>query len=63
MSGISSLQWALDKLEIEVEEELLDRILNIIKSIGQKGRTVDLTELHHIIVWCKKHPATEKLYI
>jgi 2-isopropylmalate synthase len=63
MSGISSVQWALEILEIEVETELLERILDIIKSIGQKGRTVDLTELHHIIEWCKKHPAAEKLYI
>jgi 2-isopropylmalate synthase len=63
MSGLSSAQWAIDKLEIEVDKKLLDRILEIIKSIGQKGRTVDLTELHHIIEWCKKHPATEKLYI
>jgi 2-isopropylmalate synthase len=63
MSGISSVQWALEILEIEVDNELLERILDIIKSIGQKGRTVDLTELHHIMEWCKKHPAAEKLYI
>jgi 2-isopropylmalate synthase len=63
MSGLSSAQWAIDKLEIEVDKELLERILEIIKSIGQKGRTVDLTELHHIIEWCKKHPTPEKLYI
>jgi 2-isopropylmalate synthase len=63
MSGLSSAQWAIDKLQIDVDKELLNRILDIIKSIGQKGRTVDLTELHHIIEWCKKHPATEKLYI
>ena len=63
MSGISSVQWALEKLEVEIDINLLERILAIIKSIGQKGRTVDLEELHHIIEWCKKHPATEKLYI
>jgi 2-isopropylmalate synthase len=63
MSGISSAQWAIDQLEIEVDTCLLERILEIIKSIGQKGRTVDLSELKHIIEWCKKHPATEKLYI
>jgi 2-isopropylmalate synthase len=63
MSGLSSVQWAIDKLEIEVDQELLYKILDIIKSIGQKGRTVDLTELVHIIDWCKKHPALEKLYI
>lgn len=63
MSGLSSAQWALDKLQIEADKVLLNRILGIIKSIGQKGRTVDLTELHHIVEWCKKNPAAEKLYI
>ena len=63
MSGLSSAQWALDQLEIEVDKEMLNRILDIIKSIGQKGRTVDLTELRHIIDWCKKHPEKEMLYL
>jgi len=63
MSGLSSIQWAIDKLEIDVEQEMLKKILDIIKSIGQKGRTVDLTELDHIIEWCKKHSALEKSYI
>jgi 2-isopropylmalate synthase len=56
MSGISSLQWALEKLEIELDKEHLPKILNIVKSIGQKGRTVDLAELKHIVEWCQKHP-------
>jgi 2-isopropylmalate synthase len=55
MSGISSLQWALDKIEIELEESQLSEVLQVVKSIGQKGRTVDLTELKHIVEWCKKH--------
>ena len=63
MSGLSSAQWALDQLEIEVDKEMLNRILDIIKSIGHKGRTVDLTELRHIIDWCKKHPEKEMLYL
>jgi len=63
MSGLSSAQWAMDKLEIEVDKEMLNRILDIVKSIGQKGRTVDLTELRHIVDWCKKHPAKEILYL
>lgn len=63
MSGLSSVQWAIDKLEIEVDREMLNKILDIIKSIGQKGRTVDLAELGHLIEWCKKQPALEKLYI
>jgi 2-isopropylmalate synthase len=63
MSGLSSAQWAMDKLEIEVDKEMLNRILKIIKSIGQKGRTVDLTELRHIVDWCKKHSAKEIMYL
>lgn len=51
MSGISSLQWALEQLQIEVSQELLNHILETIKQIGQKGRTVDLVELKHIVEW------------
>jgi 2-isopropylmalate synthase len=57
MSGISSLQWGLEKLGIELDKEHLPKILNMVKSIGQKGRTVDLAELKHIVEWCQKHPA------
>ncbi len=56
MSGISSVQWALDKLGLEYTTDLLKRILAHIKQIGQKGRTVDLHELKHLVEWCKKHP-------
>ena len=62
MAGLSSVQWAVDQLGIEVNKGEMERILEIIKSIGQKGRTVDLTELHHIVEWCRKHSAAEKLY-
>jgi len=56
MSGISSVQWALDSLSIEYDKDQLNLILLQVKSIGQKGRIVDLTELKHIVDWCKKHP-------
>ena len=56
MSGISSVQWALEKLNIELDNEMIIQILNQIKAIGQKGRIVDLNELKHIVDWCKKHP-------
>jgi len=55
MSGVSSLQWALEKIEIEIGNEQLTEVLQVVKSIGQKGRTVDLAELEHIVEWCKKH--------
>ncbi len=56
MSGISSVQWALDQLGLEYTTDLLKRILAHIKQIGQKGRTVDFNELKHLVEWCKKHP-------
>ncbi len=55
MSGIASIKWALDKLGIIAENDLLERILKKVKSIGQRGRTVGLTELEYIVEWCKKH--------
>ncbi|MHB2153374.1 LeuA family protein [Calditrichota bacterium GD2] len=60
MSGISSVQWALDQLGLEYTTDLLKRILIHIKQIGQKGRTVDLLELKHLVEWCKKHPLQKK---
>jgi 2-isopropylmalate synthase len=57
MSGISSVKWALSKLGIELAHETEQQVLQVVKMIGQKGRVVDLTELEHIVEWCKKHPA------
>lgn len=54
MSGISSVQWALEQLEIHLEKEQILQVLDVIKSIGQKGRIVDLSELGHIVEWCTK---------
>jgi 2-isopropylmalate synthase len=59
MSGVSSLEWALDSLGIELEKDILMHVLEIVKSIGQKGRTVGNTELKHIVEWCLKHPANK----
>jgi len=55
MSGISSVQWALEKLSIDFDKELALKVLDVVKSIGQKGRMVDLPELKHIVEWCKHH--------
>lgn len=54
MSGLSSIDWALEKLSIDVNGPLKSQILEHVKSIGQKGRTVNLSELKHIVDWCKK---------
>lgn len=53
MSGLSSVSWAIEKLGIEPEKELTAQVLKMVKSIGQKGRIVDHTELKHIVEWCK----------
>ncbi|KAA3614688.1 MAG: 2-isopropylmalate synthase [Calditrichaeota bacterium] len=54
MSGISSIDWALEKLNLEIEASLKLNVLDHVKSIGQKGRTVNLSELKHIVDWCEK---------
>ncbi len=54
MSGISSIEWALEKLSVDVDNALKLQILAHVKTIGQKGRTVDLSELEHIVTWCRK---------
>ncbi|MHB8905848.1 MAG: homocitrate synthase/isopropylmalate synthase family protein [Melioribacteraceae bacterium] len=56
MSGIASLRYAL-KL---IGEESLDDahqidVLKEVKSVGQRGRTVDLAELKHIVDAVKHH--------
>ena len=55
MSGISSIEWALEQLEVQYDDNLTTEVLEVVKSIGKKGRTVDLSELSHIVNWCNKH--------
>lgn len=52
MSGLSSVEWALEQLEINSDNDLAEKVLVVVKSIGQKGRSVDFTELRHIVEWC-----------
>lgn len=54
MSGLSSIQWALEQLKIELDKEHTKQVLEAVKSIGQKGRSVDLEEFKHIVEWCAK---------
>jgi len=58
MSGLSSIDWALEKLNIEIDKCLKLHVLDHVKSIGQTGRTVDLSELKHIVDWCEKTERT-----
>ena len=54
MSGLSSIQWALEQLNIELDKAHTQQVLETVKSIGQKGRSVDLEELRHIVEWSAK---------
>lgn len=53
MAGLSSIKWAFDKIGVDEDERMALRVLEIVKSIGQRGRTVRTSELHHIIDWCR----------
>jgi len=50
MSGIASLKYALNLIdENGLDEELQQEILKEVKSVGQRGRLIDLAELKHIV--------------
>lgn len=55
MSGIASLRYALKLIEEELEEPTQFDVLKEVKSVGQRGRTVDLAELRHIVDAVKHH--------
>ncbi|MGK9367988.1 homocitrate synthase/isopropylmalate synthase family protein [Melioribacter sp. Ez-97] len=56
MSGIASLRYALGLIgENELDEEMQNDILKEVKAVGQRGRTVDLSELKHIVDAVKHH--------
>jgi len=56
MSGLASLNYGLSVMKIDdIDDELKIDVLKEIKSIGQKGRIVELSELPHIVEVCKHH--------
>ncbi|MGK9477568.1 homocitrate synthase/isopropylmalate synthase family protein [Melioribacter sp. OK-6-Me] len=56
MSGIASLRYALGLIgENNIDEEMQYDILKEVKAVGQRGRTVDLPELKHIVEAVKHH--------
>ncbi len=59
MSGLSSVVWALEKIGVELDKHLAKNVLDIVKSIGQKGRTVGLAELPFIVEWCREYPESK----
>ncbi|KAF0152603.1 MAG: 2-isopropylmalate synthase [Ignavibacteria bacterium] len=61
MSGIASLRYALALIdESSLEEELQHDVLREVKSVGQRGRTVELAELKHIVDAVKHHQTYTK---
>ena len=55
MSGIASIRYALKQIDQQADNDLQFDILKEVKKIGQRGRTVDLEELKHIVDACKHH--------
>ncbi|GAH41504.1 unnamed protein product [marine sediment metagenome] len=53
MAGLSSIKWAFEKIDADEDDHMAQRVLEVVKSIGQRGRTVRLNELRHIIDWCR----------
>ncbi|MBU2491372.1 MAG: 2-isopropylmalate synthase [Bacteroidetes bacterium] len=62
MSGIASLKYALKVLDIDdLDEDVQKEVLEEVKKVGQRGRTVDLSELPHIVESCKHHKFIKKI--
>jgi 2-isopropylmalate synthase len=56
MSGIASLRYALKLIaEDGLDDAHQQDVLKEVKSVGQRGRTVDLAELKHIVDAVKHH--------
>ncbi|MBK8946517.1 MAG: 2-isopropylmalate synthase [Ignavibacteriae bacterium] len=56
MSGIASLKYAFKLLDIsDIDLEIQIAVLNEVKSLGQKGKVVELNELPHIVEFTKQN--------
>lgn len=61
MSGIASLRYALTLIdESSLDDDLQQEVLREVKSVGQRGRTVELAELKHIVDAVKHHQTYTK---
>jgi len=61
MSGIASLRYALNLInETAMDDEHQNAVLQEVKSVGQRGRTVDIEELKHIVDAVKHHKTYNK---
>jgi len=60
MSGIASLKYALNLIgETQLSDETQLEVLSEVKSVGQKGKTIDFEELKHIIDFIKHKPGKQ----
>ena len=53
MSGLASVISALKQINEPVDNDLALKVLEKVKSVGKRGKIVDLKELKHIVEWCK----------
>ncbi|MEW6506843.1 MAG: 2-isopropylmalate synthase [Bacteroidota bacterium] len=61
MSGIASLRYALNVInENDLDDEHQQSVLSEVKAVGQRGRSVDLEELKHIVDAVKHHKTYAK---
>lgn len=61
MSGISSVRYALEQIgEADIDDEMAMMVLEKVKNIGQTGRTVEQSELPHIVQWCRSNKMSVK---
>jgi 2-isopropylmalate synthase len=61
MSGIASIRFALKQIGVnDADPELEMTILNHVKSVGQRGRIVDISELPHIVETSKHYKRSSK---
>lgn len=54
MSGLSSVRFALDQIEVEHENNLESQVLKHVKEVGETGRIVNQQELRQIVNWIQQ---------
>ena len=59
MSGFSSVKYAMKQLGINADKDIITRVLDEVKLVGRKGRTVDQDELRYIVNLCKQRNIVE----
>ncbi len=59
MSGFSSVKYAMEKVGVNADKDFITRVLDEVKLVGRKGRTVDQDELRYIVKLCKQRMVVE----